>query len=101
MIMTDIITKLEITYMCGLASRILDNIEEMINNNDNNLDNCGMMDKASVFQDLERANRKILDYINSLRGKQVLVTPNQIAEELGMSSEFVESMLIANGFETE
>lgn len=99
--MTYLITQLQVTTMCGLASHILDNTEAMMVDSDNDLDNCGMMDQSSVFKDLERANRKILDYINSLRGKQRAVTPTQIAEELGMSSVFVESILIANGFEMD
>lgn len=93
--MIDLITQLQVTSMCGLASHILDNTEAMMAENDNNLDNCGTMDQA---KDIERANKKILEHIDSLRGKQRVVTPAQISKELGMSEEFIESILIANGF---
>lgn len=99
--MTNILTELTAENMCRVSSMMLQNSEEAITESNNNLDNCGMMSPDTIFKDLERANIKILDYINSLRGKQRAVTPIQIAEELGMSSTFVESILIANGFEMD
>ena len=61
--------------------------------------NCGAMSPLSEANDIKNANEKILLYIDSIRDKQRTITPSQISKELGMSQDFIEAMLIANGFE--
>ena len=63
--------------------------------------NCGAMSPLSEANDIKNANEKILLYIDTLRDKQVTVTPAQISEKLGMSQDFIEAMLIANEFEED
>ena len=61
-------------------------------------DNCGAMSISAQVDDIQKANKKILLYIDSIRDKQRVITPAQISIELGYSKEFIETILIANGF---
>lgn len=63
--------------------------------------NCGSMSPSSQADDVQKANKKILLYINSIRDNCRTVTPAQISKELGFSQEFIESILIANGFQED
>ncbi len=63
--------------------------------------NGGAMSPSAQFDDIQKANKKILNYINSIRDTQRVVTPAQISKELGFSQEFVETILIANGFQED
>lgn len=75
--------------------------EESLNLIDEKRDNCGEMSLTSQVDDIRKANEKILIYINSIRNKQRIVTPAQISKQLGFSQDFVESILIANGFQED
>ncbi len=63
--------------------------------------NCGIMSPSAQMDDIQKANEKILNYINSIRNTQRVVTPTQISKELGYSQDFVEIILIANGFQED
>lgn len=63
--------------------------------------NCGAMSLSAQVDDIQKANEKILNYIDSIRGKQRIVTPAQISQKLGYSQNFIETILIANGFKED
>ncbi len=75
--------------------------EEQLTLIDDLTDNCGTLSPSTEEDDIKKANKKILLYINSLKGKQRCVTPSQISKELGYSQNFIESILISNGFEED
>lgn len=87
--------------VCGELSISLSDHEEALCILDEKRDNCGMMSPSTQVNDIQKANEKILLYIDSLREKQRCVTPAQISKDLGYSQDFVEAILIANGFQED
>lgn len=89
------------TMMCMEAGAALAINEESLTISDEERDNCGEMSSITEFNDIVKANEKILHYIDSLGGKQRVVTSSQISKELGISQMFIEDLLVANGFEED
>lgn len=63
--------------------------------------NCGRMSPSAQADDIQKANKKILLYIGSIKDKQRTITPAEISKKLGFSQDFIETILIANGFQED
>ncbi len=85
--------------MCSDSIEALYLSEDTMTMVDGERDNCGIMSPYTQILDMQKANEKILSYIDSIVGKQTVITSSQISKELGISQGFVEAILIANGFE--
>jgi hypothetical protein len=97
----NIFQHIESAMMCLESVKALAINEDALTIIDSERDNEGMMSPSSEANDIIKANKKILTYIDSLNGKQRIITPAQLSKELGMSELFIEGMLIANGFEED
>ena len=97
----DIYQYITSTMMCMSSVAALAINEDTLTMIDEERDNCGTMSPSTEANDIIKANEKILIYIDSLRDKQRIITPNQLSKELGMSEIFIENILIANGFEED
>ena len=96
-----IIDSILANMMCIEAGTLLNINEESLILLDEERENCAEMSPISQMDDIRKANEKILLYIDSIKDKQRTITPAQISIELGMSKDFVESILLANGFEED
>lgn len=96
-----IFNHIKATMMCTVVTSRLSDYEDSLSIIDEERDNCGIMSNLTQANDVIKANEKILLYIDSLRGKQRVVTPAQISKDLGYSQDFIESILIANGFQED
>lgn len=93
-----IIYHIKAALLCDNAIYDLELREQALTLTDYELTNCGLLSPSCELKYIIKANKRILEYIDSLKGKQRLVTPIQISKELGLSKEFIEDMLIAHGF---
>lgn len=87
--------------MCIDASIALAIDEESLITIDEERGNQGIMSPSTEANDIMKANKKILIYIDSIKDKQRIITPAQLSKELGISEVFIENILIANGFEED
>ncbi len=97
----DVYQHITAAMMCIESVTALSINEESLTTTDDEKDNSGIMSPATEANDIIKANKKILLYIDSLRDKQRIITPAQISKVLGMSEVFIENILIANGFEED
>ena len=97
----NILQHIKAVKMCEELGIELAISEEALSIKDEERGNCGTMSPSSEVTDIQKANKKILLYIDSIRDKQRIITPAQISKELGFSKDFVESILIANGFKED
>lgn len=96
-----IIQHIKAVMMCEELTLSLAISEDALCVMDEERDNCGAMSPSAQVDDIQKANKKILNYILSIKDKQRTITPAQISIELGYSKDFVETILIANGFQED
>ena len=96
-----IIDSILANMMCIEAETTLAINEKSLILSDEEKDNRAVMSPISQMDDIRKANNRILLYIDSIKDKQRTITPAQISIELGMSKEFVETILLANGFQED
>lgn len=89
------------SLFCDDVDKRLSLHEESLTEIDDQRENGGRLSPSAEANDIKEGNKKILLYIDSLRGKQRCVTPDQISKDLGYSKNFIESILMANGFQED
>lgn len=67
--------------------------------NNNKLDNCGKMSIHDSVIDFPLTERRVVTYIDTLIGKEGLVSTQVIADVLNIPKDTIEYILAKNGFE--
>lgn len=85
--------------MCIDASNRLNLLTKSISEHDNELDNCGNLSHSQRMLDLKRAERRVLEYVNTLIGKESVISIPQLSRTLLLAEDVITVILEKNGMD--
>lgn len=83
--------------MCIDASNRLNLFAETIDKHNNELDNCGNLSHTQRMLDLKRAEKRVLEYVNTLIGKESSISIPHLSRTLLLAEDVITVILERNG----
>lgn len=85
--------------MCTDASHRMNLLTKTIDKHNNELDNCGNLSHTQRMLDLKRAEKRVLEYVNILIGKESSISIPQLSKTLLLAEDVITIILEKNGMD--